>query len=52
MSERIGEAAESVFETLEETDLTVAEVIAVLEIVKHELLLALDETRTQGATLQ
>lgn len=52
MSERIGETAEAVFDTLEDTDLTIAEVIAVLEIVKHELLLALDQTRTQGETLQ
>lgn len=52
MSERIGETAEAVFETLEQTDLTIAEVIAVLEIVKHELLNALDGTQPQGATLQ
>ena len=52
MSERIGKTAEAVFDTLEDTDLTIAEVIAVLEIVKHELLNALDGTQPQGATLQ
>jgi len=52
MSKKLEDATDAVLDALEETDLTVAEVIAVLEIVKHSMLNLLDGIQPQGETLQ
>lgn len=52
MDDKIEQATDAVLDALEEADLTIAEAVAVLEIIKHGLLTSVDNGRPHLYSVQ